>query len=297
MATKNFDSLYEQLLTELMPVYPGEEGSGSAEEFSSELEAGAENMPGGGYLFGKIAKALNIDKKDVIKMISKDLFDKIFPGGVNKANNNTAFRQSISNALREIVNKIQEEKDVKISGAGEAVAGYTARIVDQLTKNKKVYGEEASVTKEDVSSAIETVANEEESVEGSKPTSSEEPEEESGNRTIVRIERMITDLVDDSGVLASDVLEDVYRKVLASDGLGIEEKNIKGFIKSLANRLVDKQILERKGQYLKLGNNFEKYEASKSEGSEAITDDDLIQKYTGIGARETTSRGIWGGEE
>lgn len=293
MATKNFDTLFEQLLNELTPV------STELEPFAGSLKSKIGEAPGGGYLIGKIADTLTkhkgeeVTKEQVVDMISQELFDKVFPGGTNEANNEDAYRASIKKALIEIVKGIQEREGVKIPGAGDAVAGYTARVISQLGDATKEYG--ARVSKEEVQSAVENA--EDETVEGSKPSTDEveaETEEESGNRTIVRIENMITDLVDDTGVLESDVLEDVHRKILASDNLGLEERNIKGFIKSLANRLVDKEILERKGQYLKLGNNFEQYEASKSEGSEAISDEDLIKKYTGIGARKTTGREIWG---
>lgn len=296
MATKNFDSLFEQLLNELTPPVTTE-----LEPFAGSLKSKIGEAPGGGYLIGNIADALSkskgeeVSKEQVIDMISQDLYNKVFPGGKNKANNEEAYRSSISKALLEIVKDIQDKENIKVPKAGAAVAGYTARIISQLGDAKKEYG--AFVSKDEVKDAVE---NAEETVEGSKPSTEEETEEqpeESGNRTIVRIENMITDLVDDTGVLESDVLEDVHRKVLASDGLGLEERNIKGFIKSLASRLVDKQILERKGQYLKLGDNYEKYEASKSEGSEAITDEDLIKKYTGLGARKTSSREVWGGEE
>jgi hypothetical protein len=67
-------------------------------------------------------------------------------------------------------------------------------------------------------------------------------------------------------------------------------------VKALLSRLVRKQILERKGQYLKLGDNFEKYETSKDLGSEAISDEDIIQKVTGYGERKTRSRDLWGDE-
>lgn len=287
MATKNFDSLFEQLISELAPPVEAEIGP-----FTGSLKAKIGEAPGEGYIIGKIAKALSKSKEDVIDMISQDLYSKVFPGGKNKANNEEAYRSSISKALLEIVKDVQEKQNVKIPGAGAAVAGYTARVISQLGDAKKEYG--APVSREEVKDAVENA--EDESVEGSKP-SLEEPEEESQDRTTVRIENMITDLVDDTGVLESEIVNDVERKILASDGLGIEEGSIKSKVKAFITRLVDKQILERKGQYLKYGDNFEKYEASKSEGSEAISDEDIIQKYTGLGARKTSSREIWGGEE
>lgn len=167
MATTNFDTLFEQLINELMPVYPGQEGGGSEEEFSKELSSGAENMPGEGYVFGKIANALGISREEAIKKVAKDLFDKVFPGGVNKANNNTAFRNSIADALVKVVKDIEVKEDISIPGAGKAVAGYTARIVDQLVSTKKVFDGE-KVTQEDVNTAVEKAARNE-TEEGSAP--------------------------------------------------------------------------------------------------------------------------------
>lgn len=287
MATKNFDSLLNEFLTTLTeaPVI----GPGS-EEFEARLKGGIETAPGEGYGIGKLAAALNIPKQKAVGLISKQIYDRVFPEGKNKANNDMAYRASIADAVKDVINIVGNTNDVEVKGLGSAVAGYTARIIDQLTKAEKQYGSIAS--EEEVKDAVENAE-----LDGSKPMSADSEPEEEADRTTVRIENMITDLIDDTGVLESDIVSDVERKILASDGLGIEEGSIKGKVKALIGRLVRKQILERKGQYLKYGDNFEKYEASKSEGSDAISDEDLIQKVTGHGERKTTSRGIWGREE
>lgn len=287
MATKNFDNLLNEFLTNLTeaPVI----GPGS-EEFEKRLKGGIESAPGEGYGIGKLAIALNISKEKAVELISKQIYDRVFPEGKNKANNDMAYRASIADAVKDVINIVGNTNDVEVKGLGSAVAGYTARIIDQLTQAEKQYGSIAS--EEEVKDAVKNA-----DLDGSKPApGSEEPEEET-DRTTIRIENMITDLVDDTGVLESEIIGDVERKVLASDGLGLEEGNVKSRVKALISRLVSKQILERKGQYLKYGDNFEKYEASKSEGSGAISDEDLIRKVTGYGERKTTSRGIWGDKE
>lgn len=287
MATKNFDNLLNEFLTNLTeaPVI----GPGS-EEFEKRLKGGIESAPGEGYGIGKLAIALNISKQKAVELISKQIYDRVFPEGKNKANNDMAYRASIADAVKDVINIVGNTNDVEVKGLGSAVAGYTARIIDQLTKAEKQYGSIAS--EEEVKDAVENAE-----LDGGKPTTADTEPEEEADRTTVRIENMITDLVDDTGVLESDIVSEVERKILASDGLGIEEGSIKGKVKALIGRLVRKQILERKGQYLKYGDNFEKYEASKSEGSGAISDEDLIQKVTGYGERKTTSRGIWGDKE
>jgi hypothetical protein len=102
------------------------------ETFAGSLKSGIGTAPGGGYLIGKIADATGKSKEEVIDMISKDLFDKVFPDGVNPANNEDAYRASITNALMEIVKGIQETEGINIPGAGKAVAGYTSSLISQL---------------------------------------------------------------------------------------------------------------------------------------------------------------------
>jgi hypothetical protein len=288
MATKNFDKLLNEFISQLTeaPVYA------KPEEFVGNLRSGIEQAAGGGYGIGKLAAALNISKETAVDLIGQQIYDEVFPDGKNDANNDMAYRASIARAVKNVINIVGREKNIEIKGLGDAVAGYTARVIDQLTKADTQYGSQASPEE------IKNVVSEPEEVEGSTPTKTEtgETEEEPQDRTTVRIENMITDLVDDTGVLESDVLKDVERKIIASDGLGLEEGSIKGTVKALLSRLVRKQILERKGQYLKLGDNFEKYETSKDLGSEAISDEDIIQKVTGYGERKTRSRDLWGDE-
>lgn len=147
MATKQFDSLFEQIITELTPV------GAEYETFAGSLKSGIETAPGGGYLIGKLADVLGKSKEEVVDMISKDLFDKVFPEGTNPANNEDAYRASISNALLEIVKGIEASQGVKVPGAGKAVAGYTARLISQLGDAKKEYG--AKVSRQEVKAAVE----------------------------------------------------------------------------------------------------------------------------------------------
>ena len=146
MATKTFDSLYENLLNELSPV-DAEYGS-----WSNSLETSIDTAPGGGYLIGKIATALDTSKEEVVKMISQKLYDKVFPEGTSPANNEEAFRSYITAALQEIVANLQEEEGIKIPGAGKAVAGYTARVISQLGDAKKEFG--ARVSKKELEDAV-----------------------------------------------------------------------------------------------------------------------------------------------
>jgi hypothetical protein len=202
MATKQFDSLFEQILTELTPV------GAEYETFTGSLKSGIGTAPGGGYLIGKLSEVLGKSKEEVVDMISRQLFDKVFPEGTNPANNEDAYRASISNALIEIVKDIQSSQGVKVPGAGKAVAGYTARLISQLGDAKKEYG--ARVSKEELKNAVETA--EEESEENGTP---DEPKAPKAARYIdeAEYEILTPEEMSEAGVELSDELKTYYGRI------------------------------------------------------------------------------------
>jgi hypothetical protein len=202
MATKNFDSLFGQLLTELTPV------GAEYETFAGSLKSGIGTAPGGGYLIGKLADALGKSKEEVVDMISKDLYDKVFPGGENPANNEDAYRAAISNAVVEIVKGIESSAGVKIPGAGKAVAGYTARVISQLGDAKKEYG--ARVSKQEVKAAVEDA--EEASVENGKPAAPKAPKA-ARYMDEAEYEILTPDEMSAAGVELSDDLKTYYSRI------------------------------------------------------------------------------------
>jgi hypothetical protein len=152
--TNSFDSLYTNLISEMMPV--GSEFG----DFSSSLEKGIGSAPGDAYLIGAIAKALDISKEEVVKNISKSLYDKVFgETGVNPANSEEEYRSSIADALTDIIQEIKVgHPDAKIPGAA-AIRGYTSRVISGLATATKEFGEKATET--DVESAVEEASAEE----------------------------------------------------------------------------------------------------------------------------------------
>jgi len=202
MATKKFDSLFGQLLTELTPV------GAEYETFTGSLKSGIGTAPGGGYLIGKLADALGKSKEEVVDMISKDLYDKVFPGGENPANNEDAYRAAISNAVIEIVKGIEDSAGVKIPGAGKAVAGYTARVISQLGDAKKEYG--AKVSRQEVKAAVEDA--EEGSVENGKPS---EPKAPKAARYMdeAEYEILTPEEMSEAGIELSDELKTYYGRI------------------------------------------------------------------------------------
>jgi uncharacterized protein YacL (UPF0231 family) len=204
MATKQFDSLFEQIITELTPV------GAEYETFAGSLKSGIETAPGGGYLIGKLADVLGKSKEEVVDMISKDLFDKVFPEGTNPANNEDAYRASISNALLEIVKGIEASQGVKVPGAGKAVAGYTARLISQLGDAKKEYG--ARVSKQEVKAAVEDAEG---SVENGQPAEPKQPKQPKAARYIdeAEYEILTPDEMSAAGVELSDDLKTYYSRI------------------------------------------------------------------------------------
>jgi len=204
MATKNFDSLFEQLTQQLTeaPVYA------EPETFKSSLKGGIGTAPGGGYGIGKLADALQISKEEAVDLISQEIYDKVFPDGVNPANNDMAYRTSIANAVKEVVSKVAQEKDIELKGMGNAVAGYTARVIDQLTKADKQYG--SSATQKEVQSAVE--ADSDESIENGAPA---EPKQPKAARYMdeAEYEILTPEEMSEAGVELSDELMTYYGRV------------------------------------------------------------------------------------
>ena len=202
MATQKFDSLFEQLLGELSPV------GAEYETFAGSLKSGIGTAPGGGYLIGKLADALGKSKEEVVDMISKDLYDKVFPGGTNPANNEDAYRAAISSALVEIVKGIEASQGVKVPGAGKAVAGNTARLISQLGDAKKEYG--ARVSKQEVKAAVADA--EESSVENGKPAAPKAPKA-ARYMDEAEYEILTPEEMSEAGVDLSDDLKTYYSRV------------------------------------------------------------------------------------
>lgn len=202
MATKNFDSLYEQLtqqLTEAPVLEP------DPQRFAKNLQSGVGSAPGDAYGIGKLASALKVSKEQAVDLISQKLYDKVFPGGVNRANNDTAYRASIANAVKEVAAAVAKEKGVELKGLGNAVAGYTARVIDQLTKADKQYGSQATAQE------VEKVVNEE-PVEGSAPA---EPKAPKAARYMdeAEYEILTPEEMSEAGVSLSDDLKTYYSRV------------------------------------------------------------------------------------
>jgi hypothetical protein len=170
MATKKFDSLFENLLNELSPV------TADYETFGSSLKGAIGTAPGKGYLIGNIADSLGKSKEEVVDMISKSLFDKVFgkyENNTNPARNEDQYRNAIKSALAEIIMDLKKENpDMKVPGA-DAVKGYTARVISQLATAEKDYSAGAQAAPQEVEKAVEGASDE--SVENGVPAEPKAP--------------------------------------------------------------------------------------------------------------------------
>ena len=169
--TSSFDSLYEQLISEMMPV--GSEFG----EFAGGLRSGISSAPGEGYLIGAIAKALNISKEEAVNTIVAGLYDKLFGAeGINPANSEEEYRAAITDALGDVVADLKRQHpEAKIPGAA-AIRGYTARVISSLGTATKDFGEKA--TQADIEAAVEEASAEEgdtEEAPASAPVKAEKP--------------------------------------------------------------------------------------------------------------------------
>jgi hypothetical protein len=252
---------------------------------------GIETRTGDTYLFkGLQGEELKQRVEELVVPIIRDLFqDGVYTG-------------RSSGDLKELENDLLE----KLAASNpRAKSQYTARIlrsfiasvVDEV-ESAVEQGETIENASDDIADAVVDGAEKSDEIAQSEAPgdSEQEPVAAPSDRITTRIEKLVADLVDDSGVLESGVIKDVSQQILDSGGLGLQEGQITGKVKAIVNDLVRKQVFERKGQYLKLGSNFEKFEQGGSDSS-VLSDEDLISTVTGYGQRPTSGREFWSGQE
>lgn len=254
------------------------------------ITQGLETRTGDTYLF-KGLKGEELKKRvdELVVPIIKDLFqDGVYTG---KSEN------EMKDLENDLLNKLAASNPrAKSQYTARILRSFIASVVDVVDNNVD-QGETIEAASDDITDAV--VDGAEKSDEVAQASTEGEGDGEAaaptGDRTTVRIEQLIANLVDDSGVLESGIISDVAQQVLDSGGLGLQENRISGKVKAVLNDLVKKQIFERKGQFIKLGKNYEKFEQGGSDSS-TLSDEDLISSVTGFGERPKTARGSWGGE-
>lgn len=250
---------------------------------------GLETRSGDTYLFkGLKGEELKSRVNELVVPIIKDLFQDGVYSGRNEGD--------LKELEQDLLNKLAASNPrAKSQYTARILRSFIASVVD-VVDNTVEQGETIEDASDDITAAVVDGAETSDEVAQSAETGSEEQPsaDSSADRTTVRIEQMIANLVDDSGVLESNIISDVAQQVLDSGGLGIQENKITGKIKAVINDLVKKQVFERKGQFVKLGKNYEKFEQGGSDSS-VLSDEDLISSVTGFGERPKTARSSWGG--
>lgn len=157
-------------------------------------------------------------------------------------------------------------------------AKYASRVLYNALKAAKVVKDErdgVEGVKKDrgvpsqagVQKLAQIAAADPERFEGEEEVATEQPEE-AQDSTTTRIANWIFDEIDPvAGGQEQEVVSNVQRKIMASGGLGIEEKSIVSKIKGVINILASSKVLDRKAGRLIFGSNFEKFEDASGDTS------------------------------
>jgi hypothetical protein len=164
-------------------------------------------------LIGNIADSLGKSREEVVDMISKSLFDKVFgkyENNTNPAKNEDQYRNAIKGAIAEIVNDLKAQNpDMKVPGA-DAVKGYTARVISQLATAEKDYSAGAQAAPQEVEKAVEDAEGG--SIENDKPAAPKAPK---AARYLdeAEYEILTPEEMSEAGVELSDDLKTYYSRI------------------------------------------------------------------------------------
>ena len=223
------------------------------------------------------------------------IINDLFPNGTYEGK---GIEKDLVKLERDIMEKLASTNPrAKSQYTARILRSFIATVVDEVESNVES-GETIEAAADDITDAVVDGAEKSEEVAQSAPsgeTDTAEAPVENKDRLTARLEKLVADQVDDSGVLEKNIVDEVRQQVLDSGGLGLAENQIKRTVENIIKDLVRKGVLERKGQFLKYGSNFEKFDQGGSDSS-VLSDEDLIQRTTGLGAANKTSRQAWGGE-
>jgi len=245
------------------------------------------------YLFkGLTGEALDKRISELVVPIINDLF----PNGTYEGK---GIEKDLVKLERDIMEKLAVSNPrAKSQYTARILRSFIAAVVDEVESNVES-GETIEAAADDIADAVSDATDKSEEVAQTAP-SGEAPAggaeaATSGDKLTVRIEQMLANGVDDSGILSKYLVDDVVQEIRDSGGLGLKEGEDKRKVEVVLKDLVNKQIFEKKGDYVKLGKNFEKFEAGGSDSS-VLSDEDVMKHYTGLGTANKTSRQAWGSE-
>jgi len=242
------------------------------------------------YLFkGLTGEALDKRINELVVPIINDLF----PNGTYEGR---GVEKDLVKLERDIMEKLAASNPkAKSQYTARILKSFIAAVVDEVESNVED-GETIQAAADDIADAVSDATDKSEEVAQAAPSGDTQPATTpvSGDKLTVRIEQMLANAIDDSGVLAKYVVNDVVQEIRDSGGLGLNEGEDKRKVEVILKDLINKQVFEKKGEYVKLGKNFDKFEAGGND-STVLSDEDLIQHHTGLGAAPKTARDIWSG--
>jgi hypothetical protein len=263
-----------------------------------EREAGGKDT----YLFKILKDALGKSSDEVAEILSKPLYDILFPGGKFAAGGDqktqlNKLQNSIAANLPKVVEQLQQseeygEKLQNVKGLmSTAKHGYTARILRDFLTNTLNFiegetdGNEVP-TEQEVQTAVAKAAKKtavEAMPEGEAPAATTAAPDASQDPATTRITNWAFDEIDPiAGAPEQDVISSIQRKIMSSGGLGMEEKSIVSKIKAVINILVSSKVLDRKAGKLVFGSNFEKFEDASDDTSNIGKDPLTIAQELGF---------------
>jgi hypothetical protein len=243
------------------------------------ITQGLETRTGDTYLF----KGLKGDelKKQVDSLVVPIIRD-LFQDGVY-----TGRGADFKDLEIDLINKLAASNPrAKSQYTARILRSFIASVVD-VVEDTVDQGESIEDASADITDAVVDGA------EKSDEVAQTAPEASSADRTTVRIEQMLANIIDDQGILIKYVVDDVVQAIRDSGGLDLAEGKEKSKVESVLKSLINKQIFEKKGESVKIGKNFEAFEAGGSDSS-LISDEDLIAQYTGSNKPSNPFKGTSG---
>lgn len=251
--------IYQQKRTSVLneaPVSFEPEYSGSGEEVKAEFPELAK---------GKYA----LTPEETAAVLSKFVANFKGMGG----NSPKLYKDFYETELAPIVREINP-------GINNTNAKYASRVLYNALKAAKVVKDERDgvqgvkkdkglPTPAGVQKLAQIASADPERFEGEEDTNveSEAPSVDQDSTT-TRLANWVFDEIDPvAGAPEQDVIASVQRKVMASGGLGMEEKSIVSKIKGIINILSGSKVLDRKAGRLIFGSNFEKFEDASGDTS------------------------------
>jgi hypothetical protein len=240
------------------------------------------------YLFkGLTGEALDNRISELVVPIINDLF----PNGTYEGR---GIEKDLVKLERDIMEKLAASNPkAKSQYTARILKSFIAAVVDEVESNVES-GETIEAATDDIADAVSDATDKSEEGAQTAP-SGDTAAATSSDKLTVRIEQLLANGVDDSGILTKYLVDDVVQGIRDSGGLGLKEGEDKRKVEIVLKDLINKQIFEKKGDYVKLGKNFEKFEAGGSDSS-TLSDEDVMKQYTGLGTANKTSRQAWGGE-